>query len=283
MPHLTFTGRSLRATALFLAGAVIAFSASTAGLTTGKAQLKSAGPLAFGPDGILFIGDSLGAAIVAVDTHDNKPAGASTAVDIKGINRKVAALLGTTPEQILINDVKVNPVSKNIYLSVSRGRGPQAIPVILRTDAAGNLKEVPMDNVSFAAVMLPNPPATNPGDPRDPRIDEFAADVDQASEFDAARAGCLAIAAGQTAVEVLLRGTRGRCAFEHLLDEIDAAARAGELIAEQLVGRAGGIAKAAVHALAQDGFGLRAVGGLLEFGAEARLHGFKDRGTAVPD
>jgi hypothetical protein len=171
MPQLTLTSRSLRATAVFFATAVLAFSASTAGLTTGKAQLKSAGPLAFGPDGILFIGDSLGASIVAVDTHDNKPAGVSAAVDIKGINRKVAALLGTTPEQILINDVKVNPISKNIYLSVSRGRGPQAIPVILRTDAAGNLKEVALDNVSFAAVMLPNPPVTNPGDPRDPRID----------------------------------------------------------------------------------------------------------------
>ena len=29
------------------------------GLATGKVELQSAGPLAFGPDGLLFVGDSL--------------------------------------------------------------------------------------------------------------------------------------------------------------------------------------------------------------------------------
>ena len=41
-------------------------------------------------------------------------------------------------------------------------------------------------------------------------------------------------------------------AFEHLLDQIDAAARAVEFVAEQLIGRAGRGAEAAVHAFAQD-------------------------------
>ena len=53
---------------------------------------------------------------------------------------------------------------------------------------------------------------------------------------------------------------RRRLAFEHLLDQVDAAARAVELVAQQLVGRAGGGAEAAVHALAQDRLGLAAVG-----------------------
>jgi hypothetical protein len=47
-------------------------------------------------------------------------------------------------------------------------------------------------------------------------------------------------------------------ALEHLLDQVDAAARAVELVAEQLVGRAGRGAEAAVHALAQDRLGLAA-------------------------
>src|SRR5437868_4014169 len=96
--------------------AVLAFSASSTGLTPGKAELKSAGPLAFGTDGILFVGDSVGAAIVALDTEDSKP-GKGGAVDIKGINEKIAALLGTAPDQILINDVEVNPISKKVYMS----------------------------------------------------------------------------------------------------------------------------------------------------------------------
>ena len=56
-----------------------------------------------------------------------------------------------------------------------------------------------------------------------------------------------------------LRRARDLLALEHLLHQVDAAARAVELVAEQLVGRAGGRAEAAVHALAQDGVGLPAL------------------------
>ena len=41
---------------------------------------------------------------------------------------KVAAMLGTDSKQIMINDLAVNPRSGNVYLSVSRGRGPDATP-----------------------------------------------------------------------------------------------------------------------------------------------------------
>lgn len=129
-------------------------------LKSGKADLKSAGPLAFGPSGILFVGDSLGAAIVAIDTGDTAKAKAVMPVDIKGINQKIAALLGTTPDQILINDVVLNPTSKSMYISVSRGRGPEAQPVILRTDASGKLTEVSLDNVKHARVSLSDAPAS---------------------------------------------------------------------------------------------------------------------------
>ena len=49
--------------------------------------------------------------------------------------------LGTAADQILINDVDVNPLSKAVYIAVSRGRGPDAIPVILRTDGSGKITE----------------------------------------------------------------------------------------------------------------------------------------------
>src|SRR5579864_7124911 len=117
--------------------AAIAFSAGIPGGSVGKVQLKSAGALAFGNEGVLFIGDSMGGAVVAVETNDTRAASHSANIDIKGINEKAAALLGTTSDQILINDVKVNPISRNIYLSVSRGKGPDAMPVILRVDASG--------------------------------------------------------------------------------------------------------------------------------------------------
>lgn len=147
-------------------------AASTNGLTPGTVALRSAGPLAFGPDGILFIGDSLAGAVLAVDTRDTVEAKVAPAVDIKGINEKIAALLGTETRQILINDVKVNPVSKNIYLSVSRGRGPDAIAVILRLNAAARLEIVSLEDVPHSAAVLPNPPVSNTrAENRNPRLE----------------------------------------------------------------------------------------------------------------
>jgi len=146
---------------LFTTAAVsIDYSAS---LKAGKAELQSAGPLAFGPDGVLFVGDSMGAAVFALATEDTASSSPGR-VDISGINEKVAALLGTSADQILINDVAVNPASKKVYLSVSRGRGPDATPLIVRVDASGKVEEFSLENVKHARVSLPNAPdpdATN--------------------------------------------------------------------------------------------------------------------------
>ena len=43
-------------------------------MPAGKVELKSAGALAMGPDGILFVGDSVGGKIVALDVDDRTPA-----------------------------------------------------------------------------------------------------------------------------------------------------------------------------------------------------------------
>ena len=45
----------------------------TDSLSPGNLELKSAAQLAFGPDGIVFIADSHGAAIFAVDTKTSSP------------------------------------------------------------------------------------------------------------------------------------------------------------------------------------------------------------------
>lgn len=142
-----------------LLAAALAFGAATSGMKTGKAELKSAGALAFGPEGVLFVGDSLGASIFAIDTGDNKP-GTAGKIEVKGINEKIAAMLGTAADQILINDMAVNPMSKKVYISLSRGRGPDAIPVILRVDGAGKISEVSLDNVKYSSVALPDAPAS---------------------------------------------------------------------------------------------------------------------------
>jgi hypothetical protein len=140
---------------LLCAGAASAANLADS-LKLGTPDLKSAGPLAFGPEGILFIGDPQGAAIFAIDTGDRKGEAAGP-IRVEAIDGKIAGLLGTTVKDILVNDLAVNPTSGTAYLSVSRGRGPDAIPVLLRVNREGKLDEVSLKDVKFAKATLPNP------------------------------------------------------------------------------------------------------------------------------
>lgn len=150
---------ALRLSAGLICTATLAFCAASSNLQPGKAELKSAGSLSFGPGGVLFVGDTAGASIWALDVQDNKAANGSGNLEIKGVSDKIAALLGTSPDQIMINDTAVNPASKNVYLSVSRGRGPEAAPVILRVDAAGKISEVALENIPHSVVKFSDAPA----------------------------------------------------------------------------------------------------------------------------
>jgi hypothetical protein len=150
----------------------------TASLKKGTPELKSAGALAFGPQGILFIGDSRGAAIFAVDTGDRSEPSKHARPKVEGIDSKIASLLGVEAKQLLINDLAVNPISGNTYLSVSRGRGPDAKAVVMRVSPAGKVSEFSLKDVKFSRAHLPNPPRSNPkarwGDPRNDAITHLA-------------------------------------------------------------------------------------------------------------
>jgi hypothetical protein len=139
-------------------------------MPSGKVQLQSAGRMAFGPDGVLFVGDSVGGAIVAIDTGDRTAPSAAAKINVQGVDAKIAALVGVTPDQIMINDVKVNPISKNVYLSASRGRGPDAMPLIVRVDAAGKLTPLSLDNAKHESVSLVDAPAANTAARQNPRM-----------------------------------------------------------------------------------------------------------------
>lgn len=98
----------------------------------------------------------MGGMIFALDTQD-RAAAQATAVEVSGLADKIAAMLGTTADQIQVNDVAVNPASKKTYVSVSRGLGPAAAPVIVRIDPAGKLDALSLDNIRHSNVVLPNP------------------------------------------------------------------------------------------------------------------------------
>ena len=153
-----------------------AIGALTDGMTEGAVNLKSAGPLAFGPEGILFVADTKAAAVVAIATGDTE-AGKAKPLKVEGIAQKIAALVGTAADQILINDMAVNPASRSVYLSVSRGRGPEAAPVIIRVKNSGEIEAVNLEKVKHSRAELPDAPAdvvsTEGRRPSNPRLESI--------------------------------------------------------------------------------------------------------------
>ena len=71
--------------------------------------------------------------------------------------------------EIQINDLAISARSKNAFISVSRGRGANATPVLLRVDGAGTIDVISLADVTYTQAMLPNAPDANPEARRNPR------------------------------------------------------------------------------------------------------------------
>ena len=132
-------------------------------------QMTSIGPLAFGPDGVLFAADTQSATIYALELGDKAAGGAAGTQAVDAIDQKIAALLGTDAKQIAVTDMAVHPRTKNAYISVMRGQGPDAKPALLRVDGAGKLEVIAFDGVKHSKVTLPNAPDAGTNPQRNPR------------------------------------------------------------------------------------------------------------------
>ncbi|MEM8961167.1 MAG: hypothetical protein AAGD38_06805 [Acidobacteriota bacterium] len=165
--------RSLVVTVVIALAAVFWVSAPTStaeeavvppGFTTGKAELRSATRLTFGPDDVLFVGDAKSASLFAFQT-DDQPANTPEEIGIQNLDATLAGHLGVTPRDIAVNDMAVHPVSKAIYLAVERGQGEDAVPVILRMAADGSaIEPINLDNIAHARADLPKAPAADAKD-----------------------------------------------------------------------------------------------------------------------
>ena len=127
-------------------------------LKQGTPKIQSMSALAFGPEGVLFVGDTRGAAVFAIDTDDREEGKANGSLKIANFNERVASALGTKANQLLIRDLAVNPISKQAYVTVQRGRTATSPSVLLRINAKGKITEVSLKSVKFAKATLPNVP-----------------------------------------------------------------------------------------------------------------------------
>jgi hypothetical protein len=129
-------------------------------LVSGRLDLRSAGPITFGPAGILFLADNAAAKVFAVDVADPGPADGDEPFDLADVDARVGSFLGCAPGDVSIKDMAVHPLSHNVYLSVLRGHGEAAEPVLVRISRLdGAIADIPLDDVPFAGVSIGDAPA----------------------------------------------------------------------------------------------------------------------------
>lgn len=98
--------------------------------------MQSASCLAFGPDGVLFVGDSQAGAVLTVKTGDTTPAGQGD-ITVENLSEKLSKLFGTT--DVDVADLKVNPATGNLYLAVRVGKGKALKPALAKLSPDGAL------------------------------------------------------------------------------------------------------------------------------------------------
>ena len=133
--------------------------APTTAMHVGAIQLQSAGVMSFAGDGTLFLADPRAAAIYAIDVAESFRDTSKTGVRIDDVDGKIAAALGTTRDQIRIVDMVAHPLSQSLYFSLTRGRGNDAVPVLVSvTKADEKVTVLPIENIKHARAEIPHAP-----------------------------------------------------------------------------------------------------------------------------
>jgi hypothetical protein len=153
----------------------------TYGLQPGTPELKSVGPIAFGPESILFVADNVSATIFAIDVAPSSDTSVNPDLaPIDNIDARLGAYLGCSREDVHIRDMAVRPDSQQVYLSVMRGSGSSGVPLIVAVGPGGALAEVSLQGASFSSCTLADAPAVD-DERRDGRL---ADDSEEAEELD---------------------------------------------------------------------------------------------------
>ncbi len=124
---------------------------------TGDPKLASAGALSFGPDGLLLVAETRMGSVLAVQTGDAGPV-RPLKQKVTNVAGLVAAAFGSTAENIVINDLAVNPQSGLIYLSAARK--PDNAAAIVTIDADGKATMLNFASRPWVRVTLPGVTST---------------------------------------------------------------------------------------------------------------------------
>jgi hypothetical protein len=135
------------------------------GLSKGTPDLQSADVLAFGPDGVLFVGDTKSAAIFAIQTGEISGDPEKADYNVEGLNVRIAEALGASSQGLTVNDIAVSPLTGALFVAVTADDAP----ALVRISGDNEVSAFSLQRVPFAKAELPNPPPDKVIEGRRPR------------------------------------------------------------------------------------------------------------------
>ncbi|MEM6295478.1 MAG: hypothetical protein AAGA54_29660 [Myxococcota bacterium] len=114
--------------------------------------------LAFDAGGTLYFGDSGTGKLHSVKPPAKDNPMAQAPYNLKNLDGKLAAALGTTPEYVRIRDMAVHPTTKEAYVAVGRATSDSYGSAILIVDQSGGVRMLDLSS-DVAEVQIPFAPA----------------------------------------------------------------------------------------------------------------------------
>lgn len=131
---------------------VSAFAADAWGLKQGTPELKSASVLAFGPDDVLFVGDTSSASVFAIATGDTEGDPSGTEINVASLGTNLSDMLGSAAT---VNDLAANPATGNLFVACTANGKPAIVRI---SDGGRSMNQLNLSNVRFSHAVLADVP-----------------------------------------------------------------------------------------------------------------------------
>ncbi|MEO0572650.1 MAG: hypothetical protein AAF039_13170 [Bacteroidota bacterium] len=123
--------------------------------------IDGANVLAFGPDDVLFIGDSRAGKLYAIPTNADELK-EPIPYNMEGFDIFLARKINMEPRDIVIGDMKIHPKSQEAYIAIKLGHQPDAKSIIaIVNPATTEIKLLKIDKDSSQSISINNPASSD--------------------------------------------------------------------------------------------------------------------------
>ena len=124
-------------------------------------SLPGATVLAFGPDNVLFIGDSKGAVVHAIKTEGQEVKD-PIPFNLTDFDRVIAKELDIDTRDLIVNDMKIHPASQEAYLAIKKGHAADAPSMVaIVSPMNGQVRFLDVTGSNSSKVSIKNPAASD--------------------------------------------------------------------------------------------------------------------------